>query len=250
MPPGVQGLLDDEEMFRAPVTMEAAGQGVATGLDAMIFEGGELLGIALAGEDGFEDGQAGDAGEITDDIVDLEVHLGEGFLDVLDMAAGITGEGGPMPEEGAHGANLFGGPKAGAQQTDRVQILKPLAVTDVGFATGEIFAVAGIDQTDFQAGGFEDLEEGNPIDAGGFHGDSFDATFQQPIAQGVEIVGEGGEGADGFGIGVAGDSHLNGGGPDINPAGMRMEGGQLDVGFAGRFLFDFFTHRHNVFFLG
>jgi hypothetical protein len=32
---------------------------------------------------------------------------------------------------------------------------------------------------------------------------------------------------------------------------MRMEGGQLDVGFAGRFLFDFFTHRHNVcFFLG
>jgi len=58
---------------------------------------------------------------------------------------------------------MFGGPKAGAQQTDGVQILQPLAVTDVGFATGEIFAVAGIDQTDFQAGGFEDLEEGKTL---------------------------------------------------------------------------------------
>ena len=144
---------------------------------------------------------------------------------------------------------MFGGPKAGAQQTDGVQILKPLAVTDVGFSTGEIFAVAGIDQTDFQAGSFEDLEEGNPIDAGGFHGDGFDATFEQPIAQGVEVVGEGGEGADGFGVGVTGDSHLNGGGSDINPGGVWMEGGELDVGFAGRFIFDFFTHRHKVFLL-
>ena len=90
MPPGVQGLLDDEEMFGAPVTVEAAGDGVAAGLDAMIFEGGELLRIALAGEDGLEDGQAGDAGQIADDVVDLEVHLGEGFLQVLDMAAGVT----------------------------------------------------------------------------------------------------------------------------------------------------------------
>jgi hypothetical protein len=31
---------------------------------------------------------------------------------------------------------------------------------------------------------------------------------------------------------------------------MRMEGGQLDVGFAGRFLFDFFTQGHNMFLLG
>ena len=144
---------------------------------------------------------------------------------------------------------MFGGPKAGAQQTDGVQILQPLAVTDVGFATGEIFAVAGIDQTDFQPGGFEDLEEGNPIDAGGLHGDGFDATFEQPIAQGVEVVGESGEGADGSGVGVAGNSHLNGGGPDINPAGMRMEGGQLDVGIAGRFLFDFFSGGHNMTFV-
>ena len=99
MPPGVQGLLDDEEVFGAPVTVEAAGNGIATGLDAMIFEGGELLGIALAGEDRFEDGQSGDAGEITDDVVDLEIHLGERFLDMLDMTPGITRERGPMTEE-------------------------------------------------------------------------------------------------------------------------------------------------------
>jgi hypothetical protein len=50
--------------------------------------------------------------------MDLEVHLGERFLEVLDMAACIASERGPMAQERTHGTNLFRGPEAGAQQAD------------------------------------------------------------------------------------------------------------------------------------
>jgi len=246
MPPSIQGLPDDKEVFGPPVAVEAAGKGIPAGLDAVVFQGRKLLRIALARADGVEDGQPGDAGEIADDVLDLQVHLGECFLEVLHMAAGIAGEVGPMAQEGAHGTDLFGRPKAGAQQADRVQILDPLAVADVGLAAGEIFTVPGIDQTDFQTGGFENLKDRNPINAGGLHGHGLHAALEQPIAQGEQVIGEGGEGADRVGIGVAGDGHLHLRGTDVNPGGMRMERGQLSVSFAAGFRFDFFWGRHTV----
>ena len=246
MPPGVQGLLNDEEMFGAPVAVQTAGDHVAAGLDAMILQCGQLLRIAFASEDGVEDGQAGDAGQVADDVVDLQVHLGEGFLEVLDVAAGVTEEIGAMAQEGAKGANLFGRPEAGAQEADGVEVLDPLAVADVGFAAGEVLAMAGVDQTDFQAGSFEDLKARNPIDAGGFHGHRLHSALFQPVAQGVQVVGEGAEGAYGFGIGVTGHGHLNLSGPDVDAGGVRPECGELGVGFGGGFDFDFLGRGHTV----
>ena len=115
MPPGVQGLLDDEEVFVAPVTAQAAGQGVAAGFDAMVFERGELLRVTLAGEDG----QTGDAGQVADDVVDLEVHLGEGLLQMLHMAGSVTDEIGAMAQEGADGSwRARGRPSGGIGATD------------------------------------------------------------------------------------------------------------------------------------
>ena len=244
--PSFEGLPDDEEVFGAPVAMEAAGEGVAAGFDARVLEGGELVRIPFAGEDGVEDGQAGDTGQIADDVVDLEVHLGEGFLEVLDVATGVPDEIGAMAQEGADGANLFGGPEAGAQEADGVEVLDPLAVADVGFAAGEVLAMAGVDQTDLQAGGFEDLKQGDPIDAGGFHGHGLHPALFQPVAQGVQVVGEGAEGAHGFGIGVPGHGDLNLGGPEVDAGGVGVEGGELGVGFADGFGFDFLGRGHTV----
>ena len=43
----------------------------------------------LAGEDCADDPQSGCAGDIGDDMVELEVHLGQRLLDVLYMRGGI-----------------------------------------------------------------------------------------------------------------------------------------------------------------
>ena len=75
MLPGGQRLLEHEQMFGPPIALQAAGDGIAAGFDAMVFEGGQLLRVALAGQDGFQDAKAGDTGEVGDDVVDLNVHL-------------------------------------------------------------------------------------------------------------------------------------------------------------------------------
>jgi hypothetical protein len=48
----------------------------------------QLLGVAFAGHDGFDDGQAGLAAQVTDDVVQLHVHLGQGLLHAQDLLGG------------------------------------------------------------------------------------------------------------------------------------------------------------------
>ena len=62
--------------------------------------------------------------------------------------------------------------------------------------------MAGVDQTDLDPGGFQDLEERNPIHAGGFHGDGQHATALEPVPQSEQVFGEGGEDPDRFGVAI------------------------------------------------
>jgi hypothetical protein len=112
-----------------------------------------------------------------------------------------------------------------------MEILEPLAILDVGFAAGEIFAVSGIDQKDFQAGRLEDLEEGDPVNAGGFHGDGGDAGSFEPVAELEQGIGEGLELTNRVGIGTGGNGDPDFASADINTGRVGVESGELDVDF-------------------
>ena len=89
-----------------------------------------------------------------------------------------------MPHQRTNFADGLFGAKRRLQQTHRMQILKPLAIQDVGLSARNVMDMLSIDQMDFNAASFQDLKQRYPIDAGGFHGHGIDAALLQPVGQG------------------------------------------------------------------
>ena len=96
-----------------------------------------------------------------------------------------------VPQIAAQGDDGVGGAEAAAQEPQDVEVAEPFAVRDVALAAGEILDVARIDEDHLKAARLEDLEDGNPIDAGGFHRHVGDPAGRQPVGEAMEIAGEG-----------------------------------------------------------
>ena len=60
---------------------------------------GQLVCIPLTSDDVVDDRQAGLAGDVADDVLQLHVHLAEGLLHVLNMVGGIADQHGALPQE-------------------------------------------------------------------------------------------------------------------------------------------------------
>ena len=138
----------------------------------------------------------GCACDIGDDMVELEVHLGQRLLHVLNMRGRILEQTLALTYVGTQRDEMTFGPKAGAQQTVRMKPLQPLCIADVGFAPGHVLGVAGIDKEHRKATGVEKLVDRNPVDAGRFHRDGLDAAFCKPSCQPMQIGRESPETAD------------------------------------------------------
>ena len=70
---------------------------------------------------------------------------------------------------------------------------------------------------------FEELEQGNPVDAGGFQSDRLDATFLQPRDDLVKIGGVGAELADRVGVAVRWDADHMHVGMDVDSGRVRVD---------------------------
>jgi hypothetical protein len=83
--------------------------------------------------------------------MELKVHLVEGLLHVLDVNRCHLHEAVAVAKNGPDVANVLIWPERRAKQANRMQVLKPLAVFDVGLSAWNILHVAGINEKHFES---------------------------------------------------------------------------------------------------
>ena len=216
-------LRQDEDVLVAVVARQRGGDLVDRGLAVRVAVVGEDVGVALAGDEGPEDRQAGRADDVADDAREQEVHLGERLLHPLDIGAGGLDEDVTVAHEGAEGQDRPGGAEAAAQEPDTVEFAQPLTVLDIALAAGDVLDVAGVDEQDLEAARFEDVEDRDPVDAGRFHGDARHATGDEPVGEAVEVGGEGPERLDRGRISIGGNGHIVLGGAAVDAGDIDLD---------------------------
>jgi len=119
----LEGLAESEEVFGSPIALEGEGDGGLIVLAAVVPELGQAVRIALACQDGAQDPHAGDAGDIADHVMELEVHLFEGLLHVLNVVGSVAGEHLALAQVAAQDADLIFGAKGGLEQPVGMELL-------------------------------------------------------------------------------------------------------------------------------
>ena len=137
---GREALLKCEEVLGSVVALEGLGDALGGALDEMIAHRGRA-GISLTGEDGANDSHAADAGDVTDDLVKLDVHLGQGLLHALHVSGHVADESIALADVAAQHAGLIVGTER-TQRRPKVSLLERLAVLDVALSAGQAFGVA------------------------------------------------------------------------------------------------------------
>ena len=198
-------LLQDEDVLVAVVAGQGGGDLVDRGFAVRVTVLGEDVRVAFAGDEGAEDREPGLADDVADHARQEEVHLDQSLLHPLDVGTGVLDERIPMAQHGAEGEDRGGGPKAAAQQADTVELAQPLTVLDIALATRDVLDVAGVDEQDLQPARLEDVVDRDPVDPGGFHRDTGDATGEEPVGQALEVGREGPEGLDRGGVPIGWD---------------------------------------------
>src|SRR6266850_2748049 len=145
---------------------------------------------------------------------------------MLDMHAGHLNEIFTMPHQRTNFANSLFWAKRCLQQANRMQILKPLAIENIGFAAGNVMHMLSIDQMNFNASSLQDLKQRDPVNTGRFHSDRIDAALLQPVRQRMEIWSKRGKRSHRFGVPIRGDGDKDFRRSNINTASIRSHHGQ------------------------
>ena len=219
----LQVLPQREEVLRPIVSGEGGGDLRFGGAAAMIPLLGEVVGIRAPGDDGSQNLEPRDAGDVTDDELKLQIQLPQRFLHPLDVRGRALDQRLPVAEIGPQNGDRRRGSKTAPQEPDAVQLPEPLAVRDIALAAGDVLHVPRIDEDDVEATALKDLVEGDPIHARGFHRHAGDPTGRQPVRETMQIVGKGLEGPHRRRITIGRDGNVMLGGPAIDAGDMPLD---------------------------
>src|SRR6266850_4814824 len=117
----------------------------------------QLYRISFPGQDGIQNSQSAESGDVVQHAVDLKVHLIQRFLYVQNVFRRHFDETASVAPQRANRANHSGWTKAGPQQAHRVEILNPLAIGDVALSARNVLEVMCIDQEDLDPAGLQNL---------------------------------------------------------------------------------------------
>ncbi|HYH37991.1 MAG TPA: hypothetical protein VD860_07195, partial [Azospirillum sp.] len=111
-----QRLGQGEDMFLPIIADQGSLNGLRRGATAPISVGGQHRRFTLAIDEGADDLHVGDTREISDDMVELQVHLHQRLLHVLNVRGGIVEQAFAVPEVGAQRGDFARWPEAATQQ--------------------------------------------------------------------------------------------------------------------------------------
>src|SRR6267142_631638 len=118
-------------MLLAVIAFQGLGNVLRAALDLRMPHLGQLDAVAFPGKDSAQNAHSRQPGNVTDDAVDLDIHLREGLLHALHQAVAILAQSISQAQIAAHYAHLPFWTKRASQHPEGVELLQPLAVFDV-----------------------------------------------------------------------------------------------------------------------
>jgi hypothetical protein len=129
-----------------------------------------------------------------------------------------------MAQQRAQGNQVGVGAEGFGEQPQAMQGLNPLTVEDIGLVTGgETAGQVAADQAAMDAAPLQNLEQGNPGDTGGFHGNRLDVMFFEPGGDGLQVGGVIAEGTHQLGAFVARHADHDLMRAEVDSGGMRVD---------------------------
>jgi hypothetical protein len=183
----LQRLLQGTQRLAPPRALQGGGNGSLVLLAAGITPPRALRRVTFPSEDGPNDREPSDAGNVADDVLQLDVHLRQGFLHGLDVARRIGQQHRPLPERTAQDDDLILRPKARRQQAVGMEALEPRAILHVGRGAAVARHRAGVDQQPLEPPDFQQRKEGDPVDPRGLQGDRGHTTVPKPVRHRFEV---------------------------------------------------------------
>ena len=172
------GLPKLEKMLGPPRSFQRKGYLFLTVLTSLMAQFSQFDGVTFALQDGFDDRHTGQPRDVADDFGQFDIHLLHGLLHVLGVAGGVANLHLPLPPVGTQRQHGIRRPKRRTQETVGVQPLDPLRVEHVRLgARTATRKLPRFHQLDVEALRFKELEQRNPVDAGGFQSDRFHAAL-------------------------------------------------------------------------
>ena len=155
-----------------------------------ITKGRQNIRIAFTRDNRPNDLHAGRAGDVRDNVMELQVHLHQSLLHMLDVSGCVFNETLALTQIGAQLRDLAVGSEAATQKAISVQLPQPTRVTDIGLAPRHVLCVTRIDQNDMEPMLLKNLVSRNPVNPGGFHRHTGDAAGCKPFRKLVKILRE------------------------------------------------------------